>query len=301
MTTSLEGEGQTVRPSDIYRNAVDSLKIGMQFFLKDDEDNYSSRKHAILTLFHSIELFLKEYLFRQNPILIYKNIDAKITEDSLTVGIKDILMRLDNLHHSIPTEEKAIIEKIQARRNRIEHHRYDHKEEDGTVIAESLQFIMYFVEFWLEANLGTEIGPELLAKIQRIIFSYNEREALAEYRLKQWTKKHWSDWDEEQSDYPEEFRGTLDCPICGQCHLVIEQGEVFCFHCNSPIDAAECENCGVTYLVSEGCPWCGPEPTSSAYALASMQGVRSGDTPIVLRATVEQSASGSERDLQEPS
>ena len=259
-TTAPEGEGQNVLPSDIYRNAVDSLKIGMEFFLK--EDNYSSRKHAILTLFHSIELFLKEYLFRQNPVLIYKNIDAKITEDSLTVSIKDILTRLDNLHDSIPVSEKATIEKIQARRNRIEHHRYDHKEEDGTVIAESLKFIMYFVEFWLEANVGTEIGPELLAKIQRMIFSYNEREGLAEYRLKQWMKKHWPDWDEEQSDFPEEFEGTLDCPICDQCHLVIEQGDVFCFHCNSPIDAAACENCGVTYLVSEGCPWCGPSDNS---------------------------------------
>ena len=79
MTTAPGGEGQNVHPSDIYRNAVDSLKIGMEFFLK--EDTYSSRKHAILTLFHSIELFLKEYLFRQNPILIYKNIDAKLTEE----------------------------------------------------------------------------------------------------------------------------------------------------------------------------------------------------------------------------
>jgi hypothetical protein len=138
-------------------------------------------------------------------------------------SIEDILTRLDNLHHSIPTSEKASIEKVQARRSRIEHHRYDHKEEDGTVIAESLKFIMYFVEFWLDANVGTEIGPELLAKIQLIIFSYNEREGLAEYRLKQWMKKHWPDWDEEQSDYPEEFEGTYDCPICDQCHLVIER------------------------------------------------------------------------------
>jgi hypothetical protein len=32
---------------------VDSLRIGMEFFLK--EDGYSSRKHAILTVFHAIE------------------------------------------------------------------------------------------------------------------------------------------------------------------------------------------------------------------------------------------------------
>jgi hypothetical protein len=43
----------------LYENAVDSLRIGMEFFLK--EKNYSSRKHAILTLFHAIELLLKEF------------------------------------------------------------------------------------------------------------------------------------------------------------------------------------------------------------------------------------------------
>ena len=72
--------------SDIYANAVDSLRIGIEHFLK--ESGYSSRKHAILTLFHAIELFLKEQLHRTNPILIYRNIDAKITDDSMTVGIK---------------------------------------------------------------------------------------------------------------------------------------------------------------------------------------------------------------------
>jgi hypothetical protein len=75
---------QAAPASEIYENGVDSLRIGMEFFLK--ERNYSSRKHAILTLFNSIELFLKELLFRTHPLLIYKNSDTKITEDALTVG-----------------------------------------------------------------------------------------------------------------------------------------------------------------------------------------------------------------------
>ncbi|MEI9930409.1 MAG: hypothetical protein WDM89_07605 [Rhizomicrobium sp.] len=57
--------------SDIYDNAVDSLLIGIDFFLQ--ERSYSSRKHAILTLFHAIELFLKERLYQENPILIYRD------------------------------------------------------------------------------------------------------------------------------------------------------------------------------------------------------------------------------------
>ena len=128
--------------SEIYANAVDSLSIGMEFFLR--EPNYSSRKHAILTLFHSVELFLKELLFRTHPLFIYKNIDTKVTDDSVTVGIRDILARLDNIGLGLPKEQRSTIEKIQLRRNRIEHHRYDHKEEDETIIAESLKFILFF-------------------------------------------------------------------------------------------------------------------------------------------------------------
>jgi hypothetical protein len=77
--------------SPIYENAIDSLRIGMEFFLK--EDGYSSRKHAILTVFHAIELLLKERLAQTNPILIYKNIDAKITDDAMTVGVREALTR----------------------------------------------------------------------------------------------------------------------------------------------------------------------------------------------------------------
>ena len=148
--------------SEIYANAVDSLRIGIEFFLK--VPSYSSRKHAILTLFHAIELFLKEHLHRTNPILIYRNIDAKITEDSLTVGIKEILVRLENLGLGLPIVPLAVIEKIQKRRNRIEHHRYDHKEEDELIIAESLQFILFFVDDVLKKKLEDDTPAEVLRK-----------------------------------------------------------------------------------------------------------------------------------------
>src|SRR5271169_1509319 len=126
--------------SKIYDNAVDSLQIGMEFFIK--ETGYSSRKHAILTVFHAIELLLKESLAQTNPILIYKNIDAKITDDAQTVGVREALTRLENLGIGVPAEEKKTIENIQRIRNRIEHHKYDHSEvEDDAIIAASLKFI----------------------------------------------------------------------------------------------------------------------------------------------------------------
>lgn len=237
--------------SDIYENAVDSLRIGIEHFLK--EPGYSSRKHAILTLFHAIELFLKEQLFRTNPILIYRNLDTKITDDSTTVGIKEALTRLENLGLGLPKQPQEVIERIQKRRNRIEHHRYDHKEEDETIISESVAFILFFVDGVLKMKLENHVSPETLRDIQNLVYG-QDRYWIAMHRLAQWMHETWPYWDEENSDTPDEFSGTVDCPICRQSYLVMGHHEKpFCFHCNTSIDATECDNCGRTYLVSGGC------------------------------------------------
>ena len=241
--------------SDIYANAVDSLRIGIEHFLK--EPGYSSRKHAILTLFHAIELFLKEQLHRTNPILIYRNLDAKITDDSMTVGIKEALTRLENLGLGLPKQPQEVIERIQKRRNRIEHHRYDHKEEDESIISESLAFILFFADGVLKAKLENDVSPETLREIQSLVYDGQDRYWIAMHRLEQWMHETWPDWDNEESDTPDEFGGTLNCPICRQSYLVIGYlDKPFCFHCNTSIDAAECGDCGCTYLASEGCSAC---------------------------------------------
>jgi len=239
--------------SPIYENAIDSLRIGMEFFLK--EDGYSSRKHAILTVFHAIELLLKERLAQTNPILIYKSIDAKITDDAMTVGVREALTRLENLGLGIPAEERKTIENIQRVRNRIEHHRYDHNEkEDGAVIAASLKFILFFVEFVFERKLDGVIDAKLLRDINHRVFEYNESYNLAEHRLNQWAKKEWPDWKAEEDDIPVEFSGTLRCPECRQEWLVMGyHDKPVCFWCNTSIDARCCEDCGDVFIVGEGC------------------------------------------------
>jgi hypothetical protein len=206
--------------SAIYENAIDSLRIGMEFFLK--ETSYSSRKHAILTVFHAIELLLKERLAQTNPILNYKNIDTKITDDAMTVGVREALARLENLGLGIAGEQKEIIERIQRVRNRIEHHRYDHNQaEDDAIIGASLKFILYFVELVLERKLEEHIDGEVLRNINARVLEYNEREGLADFRLTKWLKKECPEWNEEENDMPDEFPGTDYCPECRHAFLVI--------------------------------------------------------------------------------
>jgi C4-type Zn-finger protein len=71
-------------------------------------------------------------------------------------------------------------------------------------------------------------------------------------------KDRWPAWNEQDEDSPDEFVGTVDCPLCRQTFLVIGYNDKpFCFHCNASVDAAECENCGTTHLIKDGCSWCG--------------------------------------------
>lgn len=245
MTDPVERSG-----SALYKNAVDSLRIGLEFFLA--KKDYSGRKHAILTLVHAIELFLKERLRRTNPLLIYRNIDALVTEDSLTVGVRDALVRLENLGLGLPKREKVVIEKIQQRRNRIEHHRYDHVQDDEIIIAESLRFILFFVDEQLGVKLDSDVPPELLRAAQRTVFEHNELYWLGHHRLEAWLKERWPDWSPEVIDSPDDFAGTLTCPECRQDFLVMElTPSPFCFLCNTTIDAVECEHCGRVRLASD--------------------------------------------------
>jgi uncharacterized membrane protein len=126
----------------IFFNAIDSLKIGMKFFI--DQENETSNKHAILSIFHSIELLLKEYLYRINPILIYTNIDKIITSNSQTIGFEKMINRVQNFKADLPKEQLKILKEIQIRRNTIEHHQYTKEENDTYILGESLKFIIYF-------------------------------------------------------------------------------------------------------------------------------------------------------------
>ena len=133
------------------------------------------------------------------------------------MGLADAVTRLENTGIELPDDERSIVEKIQSRRNRIEHHRYDHKEtEDAIIIAEALKFIFYFAEFVFHARLEDHINHKLLVPMKQQVMEYNELQGIAEFRYEDWAKKRWPKWDKMVEDVPEEFEGTHDCPVCGQ-------------------------------------------------------------------------------------
>src|SRR5262249_17228476 len=155
--------------SPLFDNAIDSLQTGMHFF-RDGKP-----KHAMLLVFHSIELLLKELLSRQNPILIFRNIDKVITDDSQTVGLTDALVRIHNLGIILSADERATLVALQRRRNRIEHHRYESELGDRETLGRSLRFIMSFIHLHLSDKLSNYIDSSLLQEIENLILHYSER------------------------------------------------------------------------------------------------------------------------------
>lgn len=97
--------GETVSP--LLFDALSSLKLGMIFCVYGNK--HFARKKSIPQVSHTLELILKSYLYQINPILIYKDIDKKTTEDSLTVGFPEILIRLENLGAPVPDEHAKVI------------------------------------------------------------------------------------------------------------------------------------------------------------------------------------------------
>ena len=243
----------------IFQNAVDSLAVGIRFYLSKDEAN--SQKHAILAIFHAIELFLKEYLFRIHPNLVYRNIDQRICDDSPTVGARELPVRLENFGLELPKVERKVVQALQARRNRIEHLSYEKLPPDPAVLGESLKFITFFVESVLNERLADHLDNELLSELRRVVFTYDELAGMAERRLHEWLRRTFGDWDSELEDLPEGFDGTLPCPACRQDYLVVDNVDrPHCFFCDADVDAGECGICGRTYLRAHG-PCCQPAPS----------------------------------------
>ena len=239
--------------SPILENALDSLQIGMEHFHRGPA--YSTRKHAILTIFHAIELLLKERLRRAHPLFIYRDISKKTTANSQTVGPDEAIARFENLDVEMAAWEKKTIKDIQVIRNRIEHHRYDHNgAADDAVLGEALKFVFFFSEFSLQLQLESHIPAEIVSDMRKRVFRYTELQGLAEMRFTEWMKERWPDWNPEESDSPDDFEGTLDCPACREEWMVIGYHEkAMCFQCNQLLDASSCDRCGRSFLIADGC------------------------------------------------
>jgi len=224
---------------NLFENGVDSLKHGIEHFIK------SEYKYAILHIFHAIELLLKDALRKIHPVLIYKDIDKKVKEESLTVGFDSLIIRLENFE-LIQRAEIASLKKLQEYRNRIEHKEIKlDKEKAEDMLGGSLKFISKFSEEKLGVDLKDYVGKSNWEEIEEIIYSYDERLKIAKEKV-----------DEALPMGKEALISgveVLDCPYCGNETVVYdgESEETECFFCHEKVYIFTCDRCSTSYALME--------------------------------------------------
>lgn len=188
-------------------------------------------KHAILNIYNSIELLLKEQLAKIHPIFIYIDINKKITDDSKTVGLAEILVRMENLDIPLTREQATALQDLQKIRNRIEHHQFEKSEKHKIFVGKALKFLLEYLP-----NINGDKLEEIIddednyRTVIDAILSYEERirKALVDARV--------------------EAYEIVICPYCEEDTLAIETSRGnYCFFCLAEVDVVQCDYCG-TYI-----------------------------------------------------
>lgn len=223
--------------SEILENALDSLRMGLKHYL--DSKLETSDKWAILELFHSIELLLKQRLYEEHPLLIYRNVDKPVTDDAQTVGLAEALARFQNLDVELPTRYVTILRDLQRRRNRIEHHRFTPDADHRRVLGEALKFIGYFLEEHLDQSLKDNLPSELFHQAKELMVEYDSLVRSAESEIEYIFSRCRLD----PKNYPDLAVGT--CPECGNRTVLVGYGDRdMCYFCDEPVIVELCEYCG---------------------------------------------------------
>lgn len=236
----------------IFNNGVDSLEHGIRMYR--DEKYPNAHKYAILAVYQAVELFLKDALYRINPVLIYSDIDKKVQADSHTVGFKVAAGRLENLGFVLEENARRGIELLRKRRNDIEHREYIPADDDKQCMAGAINILYGFVTQYIKpGDLSEYMDDELWAELKEYILDYETLLEDAEKKVDELTTCPPGD----------EVPTVSECPHCGNETLVIggKDGVDYCFFCRRAVPMTPCSLCGEYYpekMLEEvfKCPTC---------------------------------------------
>lgn len=209
----------------LLENAADSLRVGVSQFLVRDE-HPTAIKHAILSIYQSIELYLKARLSAIHPLLIYRNIDKRITDSSQTVGLPEILARLENLDIPLNRAHAASLVDLQAQRNRIEHFHFASSPDHERLVGQALKFLLEFLPTVGESLEEVVEETATYDKVLAAILSYTERV------------------DHAKREAAGLGLAVVRCPYCGHDTVAMEvPGHGLCYFCREEPIFGHCERC----------------------------------------------------------
>lgn len=203
---------------------LDSAKL----LLIESLENINKNNKLVFAILHavtSLELILKERLFRIHPILIYQDIDNPFK----TVTLRNITKRLCNFGISLNQEDLKVISTVAEWRNQIVHHMLKVSEEQAT---RKLGLLYDIISHFLEKELNVQLKDFLPKSLFKI----------ADKFLSSW-KRFKKDAVEKAIKEGNVFK-SQECPICGGIDTVsIRDNEGFCHLCESKLKIGKCPLC----------------------------------------------------------
>lgn len=141
----------------LLENAYDSINESLRKTIEAEAD-LKAWKFALLLMVQSIELLMKERLFRGHPLLVYEDVDRR----TRTVSLARALTRINSLGVALTPNEVANVEKAIRLRNEIQHYEFEVTVADATNLYSRLfEFATSFLHDHLGSELHEEIDPEL--------------------------------------------------------------------------------------------------------------------------------------------
>lgn len=148
---------------DLLANARDSLRQAVELLAwKDIKSDHARLKHSITNADHSIELLLKERLYRINPAFVWENVDKYPNLEANTVNVNTAISRLKNIGAVMFSEkDENNIRSLRKTRNAIEHYEWRTTEKEAKVIVgNALSFAFSFAAEQLGIDLAADFKQD---------------------------------------------------------------------------------------------------------------------------------------------
>jgi hypothetical protein len=112
----------------LLENSLDSLQQGLKHYQSALDGEKSEYKHAVLNFALYIELSLKYFISKINPILIYKDAFSKKEKLDNTISLQEavyFLKHLNQIKHEERREFENQIDWLRKTCNKIKHHKVE--------------------------------------------------------------------------------------------------------------------------------------------------------------------------------
>jgi hypothetical protein len=214
------------------------LESAQQFLIESLRDTDDGRlSFAIVHAVTATELILKERLYRVNPALVYRNIDAKSLLGENTAPLSALPQRLANLGIPLGAKNANLILSVAKWRHQIVHHMPAF---DSAAAERQLPKLLDFIAGYLRDDLGTPLETFLPGGMFRV----------AQRLLGDWQKAVAA----ARATAAAEGDVVADgCPRCGSTEVMCarKDNEVHCHLCGADLHRVDrCDGCGRPMYVS---------------------------------------------------